>query len=77
MQPTEQEFAELFRASWARLYRLALAVSGIALATLTPEQLAALRPPKRKRPDEPEASEPESKPAAAHAPVSGARRYQR
>ena len=28
MQPTEQEFAELFRASWARLYRLALAVSG-------------------------------------------------
>ena len=35
----------------------------IALATLTPEQLAALRPPKRKRPDEPESSEPESKPA--------------
>ena len=28
MQPTEQEFAELFRASWARLYRLAFAVSG-------------------------------------------------
>ena len=28
MQPPEQEFAELFRASWARLYRLALAVSG-------------------------------------------------
>jgi len=28
VQPTEQEFAELFRASWARLYRLALAVSG-------------------------------------------------
>ncbi len=28
MQPTEQEFAELFRASWPRLYRLAYAVSG-------------------------------------------------
>jgi RNA polymerase sigma-70 factor (sigma-E family) len=28
VQPTEQEFAELFRASWARLYRLAFAVSG-------------------------------------------------
>jgi RNA polymerase sigma-70 factor (sigma-E family) len=28
VQPSEQEFAELFRASWARLYRLALAVSG-------------------------------------------------
>ena len=28
MQPSEQEFAELFRASWARLYRLAFAVSG-------------------------------------------------
>jgi RNA polymerase sigma-70 factor (sigma-E family) len=28
VQPTEQEFAELFRASWARLYRLAYAVSG-------------------------------------------------
>jgi RNA polymerase sigma-70 factor (sigma-E family) len=27
-RPDEQEFAELFRASWARLYRLALAVSG-------------------------------------------------
>jgi len=28
VQPSEQEFAELFRASWARLYRLAFAVSG-------------------------------------------------
>jgi RNA polymerase sigma-70 factor (sigma-E family) len=28
VQPSEQEFAELFRASWARLYRLAYAVSG-------------------------------------------------
>jgi RNA polymerase sigma-70 factor (sigma-E family) len=28
VQPTEQEFAELFRASWPRLYRLAYAVSG-------------------------------------------------
>ena len=28
MQPTEQEFAELFRASWPRLFRLAFAVSG-------------------------------------------------
>ena len=32
MQPTEQEFAELFRASWPRLYRLAYAVSGDAAA---------------------------------------------
>ena len=32
VQPTEQEFAELFRASWARLYRLAYAVSGDAAA---------------------------------------------
>ncbi len=28
MQPSEQEFAELFRASWARLFRLAYAVTG-------------------------------------------------
>jgi RNA polymerase sigma-70 factor (sigma-E family) len=27
-RPDEQEFAELFRGSWARLYRLAVAVSG-------------------------------------------------
>jgi hypothetical protein len=46
---------------------LALAVSGLALATLTPEQLAALRPPKRKRPDEGGSSDAESKPAAGHA----------
>ncbi len=32
---------------------LALAVTGIALATLTPEQLAGLRPPRRARPGEP------------------------
>jgi RNA polymerase sigma-70 factor (sigma-E family) len=32
VEPTEQEFAELFRASWARLYRLAYAVSGDAAA---------------------------------------------
>lgn len=32
---------------------LALAVTGIALATLTPEQLAGLRPPRRARPTEP------------------------
>lgn len=32
---------------------LALAVTGIALATLTPEQLNSLRPPKRRRPGEP------------------------
>ena len=38
---------------------LALAVSGIALATLTPEQLAALRPGRRKTPDE-EATERET-----------------
>jgi len=28
VQPSEQEFAELFSASWARLFRLAFAVSG-------------------------------------------------
>jgi RNA polymerase sigma-70 factor (sigma-E family) len=28
MQPSEEEFAEFFRASWAKLYRVALAVSG-------------------------------------------------
>ena len=48
---------------------LALAVTGIALATLTPEQLAALRPPKRERPAEPPSGggkpEPPS-PSAAH-----------
>jgi DNA-directed RNA polymerase specialized sigma24 family protein len=32
VRPDEQEFAELFRASWARLYRLAFAVSGDAAA---------------------------------------------
>ena len=32
---------------------LALALTGIALATLTPEQLVALRPPRRARPTEP------------------------
>jgi hypothetical protein len=46
---------------------LALAVTGIALATLTPEQLAALRPAKRERPDDPRSGEPESKPAAGAA----------
>ena len=30
MQPSEEEFAEYFRASWGRLYRVALAVSGDA-----------------------------------------------
>ena len=30
MQPSEEEFAEFFRASWGRLYRVALAVSGDA-----------------------------------------------
>jgi RNA polymerase sigma-70 factor (sigma-E family) len=28
VQPSEEEFAEFFRASWAKLYRVALAVSG-------------------------------------------------
>jgi RNA polymerase sigma-70 factor (sigma-E family) len=32
VQPTEQEFAELFRASWPRLFRLAYAVSGDRVA---------------------------------------------
>lgn len=40
--PREGFYMELFGA-------LALAVSGVALATLTPDQLAALRPPKRTR----------------------------
>jgi hypothetical protein len=38
--PREGFYMELFGA-------LALAISGVALATLTPDQLAALRPPKR------------------------------
>jgi len=46
---------------------LALAVGGIGLATLTPEQLAALRPPELGRRTEPRASEPERKPATGHA----------
>ena len=49
---------------------LALAVTGIALATLTPEQLAALRPPRRERPGDPrtddDAAEPVTGSAAAH-----------
>ena len=32
---------------------VALTISGIALATLTPQQLGALRPPRRSRSDEP------------------------
>ena len=45
---------------------VALAVSGIALATLTPEQLTALRPPKRRRPDEPRSADADHD-GAAHA----------
>jgi hypothetical protein len=40
---------------------LALAVTGIALATMTSEQLAALRPPKRKRPASKEPGKPPAK----------------
>ena len=36
---------------------VALAISGIALATLTPPQLGALRPRRRSRPDEPRSEE--------------------
>jgi hypothetical protein len=46
---------------------LALAVTGIALATLTPEQLTALGPPNRKRPGESSSGELEPKVAAGHA----------
>jgi hypothetical protein len=45
---------------------LALAVTGIALATLTPEQLSSLRPSRRKRPTEPRGADAkESSQAAA------------
>jgi hypothetical protein len=37
---------------------LALAVTGIALAALTPEQLSSLRPSRRKRPTEPRGADP-------------------
>ena len=46
---------------------LALAVTGIALATLTPEQLAALRPPGRERPDASRAEDDAAKPATGSA----------
>lgn len=50
---------------------LALAVTGVALATMTPEQLGALRPAPRSRPTEPRRPEPpkppEHKPAEASA----------
>lgn len=52
---------------------LALAVTGIALATLTPEQLAALRPQRRERPAEPRSSEPEPEPASGTAAHKGAK----
>ena len=43
---------------------VALAISGIALATLTPPQLGALRPRRRSRPDEPRSEEQDDEPAA-------------
>jgi hypothetical protein len=46
---------------------LALAVTGIALATLTPAQLAALRPQRRARPPEPPSGEPNPRPAPGRA----------
>jgi hypothetical protein len=51
---------------------LALAVTGIALATLTPEQLAALRPGKRERRTEPRAKEGQTRPASGVEPASSA-----
>jgi hypothetical protein len=46
---------------------LALAVTGIALATLTPEQLAALRPPGREHPGASRADDDAAKPATGSA----------
>ena len=53
---------------------LALAVTGIALATMTPEQLRTLRPPKRERPTEPRRTDrrrPPTPPGASHATAAG------
>jgi hypothetical protein len=44
---------------------LALAVTGIALATLTPQQLSSLRPSRRKRPTEPRGADPKEPSQAA------------
>ncbi len=46
---------------------LALAITGIALATLSPEQLAALRPPRSRRPSKPGGRESAQKPVEAGA----------
>ena len=52
---------------------LALTVTGIALATMTPDQLRALRPPRRDRPtDARNPSTTESAPAAASSHASSA-----
>ena len=43
---------------------VALTISGIALATLTPQQLGALRPPRRSRSDEPRSGTQTDEPTA-------------
>lgn len=48
---------------------LALAVTGIALATLTPEQLSWLRPTKRRRPTDARGGDSPGKDAPSHAPA--------